>query len=45
MSTVQAPPSLAEQKILFQDYFKSVGTRTYAAQVKEASNGKPFRIV
>jgi hypothetical protein len=45
MSTVQAPPPLAEQKILFQDYFKSVGTRTYAAQVKEASNGNHFIVL
>src|SRR6185503_14625385 len=45
MSTVQAPPPMAEQKILFQDYFKSVGTRTYAAQVKEASNGNHFIVL
>jgi hypothetical protein len=31
-----------EPKILYQSYFKSVGTRTYAAQVKEASNGNHF---
>src|SRR5688500_15463572 len=28
-----------EPVILFQNYFKSVGPRTYAAQVKEAANG------
>ena len=31
-----------EPRILYQSYFKSVGTRTYAAQVKEASNGNHF---
>ncbi|HEX3355669.1 MAG TPA: DUF3276 family protein [Tepidisphaeraceae bacterium] len=31
-----------EPKILFQTFFKSVGTRTYAAQVKEAGNGNHF---
>jgi hypothetical protein len=31
-----------EPKILYQTYFRSVGTRTYAAQVKEASNGNHF---
>ena len=32
----------AEPRILFQSYFKSVGPRTYAAQVKEAGNGNHF---
>ena len=31
-----------EPKILHQAFFKSVGTRTYAAQVKEAGNGNHF---
>ena len=31
-----------ERKILFQTYFKSVGTRTYAAQVKAAGTGNHF---
>ena len=39
-----AGPS-AEQKILFQKFFKSVGPRTYAAQVKEASNGNHFLVL
>ena len=30
-----------EHEILFQKFFKSVGPRTYAAQVKRAKNGKP----
>jgi hypothetical protein len=34
-----------EAKILFQRYFKSVGPRTYAAQVKEASNGNHFLVL
>ena len=37
------PPG--EQKILFQKFFKSVGPRTYAAQVKEANNGNHFLVV
>jgi hypothetical protein len=35
----------AEAKILFQTYFKSVGPRTYAAQVKEAGNGNHFLVL
>src|SRR4051794_32926199 len=35
----------AEPKILAQNYFKSVGPRTYAAQVKEASNGNHFIVL
>jgi hypothetical protein len=34
-----------EPKILFQRYFKSVGPRTYAAQVKEAGNGNHFLVL
>ena len=34
-----------EPKILFQKYFKSVGPRTYAAQVKEAGNGNHFLVL
>lgn len=30
---------LDDAKILFQSYFKSVGPRTYAAQLKEVANG------
>jgi len=43
-----APASSAarpEAKILFQSYFKSVGPRTYAAQVKEAGNGNQFIVL
>ena len=35
----------AEPKILFQSYFRSVGPRTYAAQVKEAGNGNHFLVL
>jgi hypothetical protein len=35
----------AQQKILFQNYFKSVGPRTYAAQVKEAGNGNHYLVL
>lgn len=34
-----------EQKILYQAFFKSVGTRTYVAQVKEAGNGNHFIVL
>jgi hypothetical protein len=35
----------ADPKILFQSYFRSVGPRTYAAQVKEAGNGNHFLVL
>ena len=34
-----------EPKILFQQFFKSVGPRTYAAQVKQAANGNHFLVL
>jgi len=34
-----------EPKILFQKFFKSVGPRTYAAQLKEAANGNHFLVL
>ena len=34
-----------EPKILFQQFFKSVGPRTYAAQLKEAANGNHFLVL
>jgi len=34
-----------EHKILFQNFFKSVGPRTYAAQVKEANNGNHYLVL
>ena len=38
-------PAPAEAQILFQSYFKSVGPRTYAAQVKQAGNGNHFLVL
>ena len=35
----------AEHEILFQKYFKSVGPRTYAAQVKRANNGNHYLVL
>ena len=33
-----------EHKILFQKYFKSVGPRTYAVQLKQANNGNHYLV-
>src|SRR4051794_27060736 len=38
-------PADAEHEILFQQYFKSVGPRTYAAQVKRAGNGNHYLVL
>jgi hypothetical protein len=40
-----APPPIDEAPILFQTFFRSVGTRTYAAQVKKAGNGNHFLVL
>jgi hypothetical protein len=45
MSAVQSAPAKPEPKILFQKYFKSVGPRTYAVQVKEAGTGNHFLVL
>ena len=45
MAIKQSPAPKAEPKILFQKYFKSVGPRTYAAQLKEAANGNHFLVL
>jgi hypothetical protein len=34
-----------EPVILFQEFFKSVGPRTYVAQVKRAANGNHFLVL
>jgi hypothetical protein len=34
-----------EHEILFQQFFKSVGPRTYAAQVKRAKNGNHYLVL
>jgi hypothetical protein len=39
------PREKQEAKILFQQFFKSVGPRTYAAQLKEAGNGNHFLVL
>jgi hypothetical protein len=41
----RSPKQKADHKILFQNFFKSVGPRTYAAQVKEAGNGNQFIVL
>src|SRR4051812_3462611 len=38
-------PADTEHEILFQQYFKSVGPRTYAAQVKRANNGNHYIVL
>lgn len=48
MSAVASPSKSdvkQESDILFQTYFKSVGPRTYAAQVKRAGNGNHFVVL
>ena len=44
-STRASAAEKAEPKILFQKYFKSIGPRTYAVQIKEASNGNHFIVL
>lgn len=38
-------PPKPEADVLFQKYFKSVGPRTYAAQIKRAGNGNHFLVL
>lgn len=40
-----ARPPAEAAPILFQKYFKSIGPRTYAAQVKRACNGNHFLVI
>jgi hypothetical protein len=40
-----APAPKPEPEILYQKYFKSVGPRTYAAQIKKAANGNHFIVL
>jgi hypothetical protein len=40
-----APAASKEPKILFQKYFKSIGTRSYAAHVKENDKGNQFLVL
>lgn len=45
----QSKPNESKEKkpdpILFQTFFKSVGPRTYAAQMKEAKNGNHYLVL
>jgi hypothetical protein len=45
LSAAPAKVTADEAKILFQNFFKSVGPRTYAAQLKEAGNGNHFLVL
>jgi hypothetical protein len=45
MPLTSKAPTKTEPKILFQKFFKSVGPRTYAAQLKEAGNGNHFLVL
>ncbi|HZK82911.1 MAG TPA: DUF3276 family protein [Humisphaera sp.] len=48
MSTVfpkAGKPPAKEHEILFQNWFKSVGPRTYAVQVKKANNGNHYLVL
>ena len=40
-----AAAAAKEPKILFQKYFKSIGTRTYAAHLKENDKGNQFLVL
>lgn len=42
--TTPADGERQEHPILFQKYFKSVGTRTYVAQMKVATNGNHYLV-
>jgi hypothetical protein len=44
-SSSGGPSSPDEHDILFQKFFKSVGPRTYAAQVKRAKNGNHYLVL
>ena len=40
-----AKKSFEDQPILFQKFFKSMGPRTYAAQIRQASNGNHYLVL
>ncbi len=46
-STTKAPAKKApaDHPILFQKFFKSLGPRTYASQIKQASNGNHYLVL
>jgi len=45
LQTAKAAADKPEHAILFQKYFKSVGTRTYVAQLKVATNGNHYLVL
>lgn len=45
LSRASAKDARPEPEILFQKFFKSVGPRTYAAQLKRANNGNHFLVL
>ena len=44
-TSAAAAAAAKEPKVLFQKYFKSVGTRSYAAHVKENDKGNQFLVL
>src|SRR5438045_222786 len=44
-SSLNGTKHAADHKILFQKYFKSIGPRTYAVQIKEAHNGNQYIVL
>lgn len=38
-------PTMEDHPILFQKFFKSVGPRTYAAQIRRATNGNHYLVL
>ena len=43
--TTKPAQQTAEHPILFQNFFKSKGPRTYAAQMKKANNGNHYLVI
>ena len=41
----RASAAKGDHKILFQKYFKSIGPRTYAVQIKESNNGNHYIVL
>jgi hypothetical protein len=44
-SDPSTPSDKPPTPVLFQSYFRSIGPRTYAAQVKRAGNGNHFLVI
>ena len=45
MPATAFPKAPADDPILFQTFFKSVGPRTYAAQLKQSKNGNHYLVL